>query len=79
MNNPQPFERRRGFHNFDDFTVMHGYSEAYEQELVLALSKQLRTYDESPVTLDGTASLQDETYDEGLATAAELCLSTWPY
>ena len=72
VSNPKPFQRRRSLHDFDDIAVMHEYSEAYEREHVLALSKQLRTYDESPVTLDGTASLKDETYDEGLATAAEL-------
>ena len=42
INNTEPFQPRRGFHNFDDFIVMHGYSEAYEQEHVFVLSKQLR-------------------------------------
>ena len=42
INNTKPFQRRQGSHNYDDFTVMHGYSEAYEQERVFALSKQLR-------------------------------------
>ena len=43
VNNTKPFQPRRGFHDFENFTVMHGYSEAYEQEHIFALSKQLRS------------------------------------
>ena len=42
IKNTKPFQRRQGFHNFEDFTVMHGYSEAYEQEHIFLLSKRLR-------------------------------------
>lgn len=42
INNTKPFERRRGLHNFDNFTIIHGYSEAYKHKHIFELSKQYR-------------------------------------
>ena len=39
VNNQKSFERRRGFHILDDFTVIHGYSELDEYKYIFEPSK----------------------------------------
>ena len=67
--NIQPFERRRGYKDFEDFTVMHGYSEAFQKQNVFDLSKQLRSMRVSMAVLRPPGSNDD--YSFGFLTISD--------